>query len=48
MYHWESFTYPYIATAIVKGKWNTEGYAKQLELIFDEYSINPATRGVNA
>jgi hypothetical protein len=48
MFHWESLTYPYFATAIVKGKWNTEDYAKQLELIFDEYSIDPTMRGVNA
>lgn len=48
MYHWESFTYPYVATAIVKGKWNTEDYASQLRVIFNEYSIDPTVRGVNA
>jgi len=47
MYHWESFTYPYVATAIVKGKWNTEDYASQLGAIFNEYSIDPTVRGTN-
>lgn len=30
--HWDSAIYPYIATAIVKGKWNNE-YAKELNII---------------
>tara|TARA_R110001583_G_scaffold192758_1_gene359709 strand:+ start:3209 stop:3931 length:723 start_codon:yes stop_codon:yes gene_type:complete len=48
MFHWESFTYPYVATAIVKGEWNTEGYAAELATIFEKYSIDPSIRGVNA
>jgi hypothetical protein len=47
MFHWESLTYPYIATAIVKGKWNTEGYANELGYIFEEYSIDSSSRGTN-
>tara|TARA_R110002020_G_scaffold25138_2_gene81922 strand:+ start:1875 stop:2546 length:672 start_codon:yes stop_codon:yes gene_type:complete len=29
--HWDSYTYPYIATAVVKGKWNTKEYSKELK-----------------
>ena len=46
-FHWESFTYPYISTAIVKGKWNTEEYASELATVFEEYSIDPSIRGIN-
>jgi hypothetical protein len=29
--HWDSYTYPYVATAVVKGKWNIKEYSKELK-----------------
>lgn len=44
-YHYDNKIYPYIATAIVKGKWNTSEYSSELEKIFNKYLINPKLRG---
>ena len=44
-YHWDSRIYPYFATAIVKGKWNIEGYPSRLPAILDSYNIDTKTRG---
>lgn len=38
--HYNSYTYPYIATAKVKGKWNMQEYAKEIEKIKLDYNIN--------
>ena len=46
IYHYDSFVYPYIATAINKGKWNLTEYQKELNSIFEEYVINPFDRGI--
>jgi hypothetical protein len=46
-YHYDSFVYPYIATAINKGKWNLNEYTKELNPIFEEYNINPFERGMS-
>lgn len=43
--HWDNDVYPYIATAIVKGKWNTSEYGPELRPLFTEYEINPIVRG---
>jgi len=45
MLHWDSVTYPYIATAIYKGKWVTSQYPDELKVLFSEYGIDPAVRG---
>ena len=45
--HWDSKVYPYVATAVVKGKWNTKEYPKELEDISVEYNIDYKTRGTN-
>lgn len=45
MFHWNSNLYPYICTAINKGKWNTSEYGEELTKIFKEYSIDPSVRG---
>jgi hypothetical protein len=45
MFHWDSNVYPYICTAISKGKWNTSEYGKELTEIFKECSIDPSVRG---
>ena len=45
MFHWDSDAYPYICTAINKGKWNTSEYGKELLELFSTYSIDPSIRG---
>jgi len=45
MFHYDSSVYPYVATAIVKGKWNMSQYPKQLEEILKENKINVNDRG---
>ena len=44
--HHNSWIYPYIATAVVKGKWNVAEYQKELDVLFNEYNINPFERGI--
>lgn len=39
--HYDSSVYPYIATAVVKGKWNYKEYEKELVTIFKENSYQP-------
>lgn len=43
-YHWDSLVYPYVATAVVKGKWNSE-YKKELVPLMQEYQIDANKRG---
>lgn len=46
IYHYDSIVFPYIATAINKGKWNMSEYSKELDKIFYEYGIVPFERGI--
>ena len=46
-YHYDSTIYPFIATAIVKGKWNTMEYVKELTELSAEFNINLDLRGTN-
>ena len=46
IYHCDSIIFPYIATAINKGKWNMSEYSKELDKLFGEYNINPFERGI--
>jgi len=43
--HHDSNVFPYVATAIVRGKWNTLEYPKEMKVLFDRYNIDPSTRG---
>ena len=43
--HWASDIYPYIATAVVKGKWNFKEYKTYLEPMLAEYGLNFNIRG---
>jgi hypothetical protein len=43
--HYDSELYPYIATALVKGKWNLSEYNKELMPLIDQYNINLKIRG---
>ena len=45
MFHWDSNTYPYIATAIVKGKWNISEYEKEMTPLLEQYNIIKEDRG---
>lgn len=46
IYHNDSFIFPYISTAINKGKWNLTEYETELGKLFNEYNINPFDRGI--
>ena len=46
VYHYDSLVFPYIATAIIKGKWNYGEYPKELDELFNEYGIIPFERGI--
>lgn len=45
MFHWDSTAYPYIATAVHKGKWVTSEYPNELDCIFSNYNIDYSIRG---
>ena len=47
IYHNDSYVFPYIATAINKGKWNYNEYEKELNTLFNTYNINPFDRGIS-
>jgi hypothetical protein len=42
--HFDSVVYPYIATAVVLGKWNYSEYPMEMELLFREFDINRRRR----
>tara|TARA_R110000744_G_scaffold294066_1_gene404343 strand:- start:2030 stop:2710 length:681 start_codon:yes stop_codon:yes gene_type:complete len=46
IHHCDSIVFPYIATAINKGKWNMSEYNNELNELFGEYNINPFERGI--
>lgn len=43
--HFDSTVYPYVATALVRGKWNLLEYEKELGPILSEYNIDYTKRG---
>lgn len=43
--HFDTRVFPYIATAIVKGKWNVSEYPDELKAIFKEYKVDSNRRG---
>jgi len=46
MHHYDSSIVPYIASAIVKGKWNISEYCNELSPLLEKYNINIDERGV--
>ena len=44
MAHWDSNVFPYIATALVKGKWNIGEYPDELEFLLAAYGIDISDR----
>tara|TARA_B100001758_G_C18386858_1_gene600643 strand:- start:137 stop:847 length:711 start_codon:yes stop_codon:yes gene_type:complete len=45
LHHHDSGIYPYIATAVVKGKWNITEYPEEMRLVSAEYNIDFNKRG---
>lgn len=43
--HFDSNIYPYIATALVRGKWNISEYKDELPMLLYQYNINQNKRG---
>lgn len=43
--HFDSNVFPYIATAVVRGKWNVGEYPSELKDLFKEYKISFSKRG---
>lgn len=46
LHHFDNDVYPYIATAIVKGKWNLGEYREELGSLLEKHGIDAAVRGV--
>ena len=46
LHHYDSDAYPYVATAIVKGKWNISDYGTELGEILLENNVNISIRGI--
>jgi len=44
-HHYDSIVWPFIATALVQGKWNMAEYPRELGNLLSEYSIDPDIRG---
>jgi hypothetical protein len=44
-HHYDSIVFPYITTALVKGKWNTSEYPNELIPLIEEYDIDINKRG---
>lgn len=45
LHHFDNDVYPYVATAIVKGKWNLGEYREELGNLLAVHGIDPAMRG---
>ena len=44
--HYNSVIYPYMATAILRGKWNYSEYGDKLKSLISEYKIDKNIRGI--
>jgi len=44
--HFDSSVYPYIATALVRGKWNMSEYGNELSIPINEHGIDVNIRGI--
>ena len=43
--HFDSKVFPYIATALIKGKWNTMEYGPEIQKLSEDYNIDLNQRG---
>jgi hypothetical protein len=46
--HKDSLIFPYMATAVTKGKWNISEYREEILNMFEEYNLDKKVRGTNA
>jgi hypothetical protein len=44
--HYDTLVYPYVATALVRGKWNMSEYGNELSRLTEKYKININNRGI--
>jgi len=44
IFHYDNSVYPYIATALNKGRWNLTEYKNEMEKLFKKYKISPDKR----
>jgi hypothetical protein len=44
IFHYDNSVYPYIATALNKGRWNLKEYKNEIEKLFKKYRISPDDR----
>jgi hypothetical protein len=45
-FHYDSLVWPYVCTAINRGKWNIDQYPQTMKEMFETYSIDPNVRGI--
>lgn len=45
-FHYDSIVYPYVCTAINRGKWNVDQYPEVMSHMFKTYEVNPSVRGI--
>jgi hypothetical protein len=45
-FHYHSSVYPYVCTAINRGKWNVDQYPEVMKEMFKKYSVDPNIRGI--
>lgn len=45
-FHYDSMVWPYVCTAINRGKWNIDQYPSTMKEMFDTYNIDPNIRGI--
>lgn len=45
LHHFDNDIYPYVATAIGKGKWNLSEYGNELRPLLHQHDIDPSVRG---
>ena len=44
--HYDSIIYPYVCTAINKGKWSVDQYPEIMKSMFAKYNVDPKIRGI--
>lgn len=45
-FHYDSSVYPYVCTAINRGKWNVDQYPEVMKSMFKKYWVDPNIRGI--
>lgn len=46
IYHYDNNIFPFMSSAITKGRWNYGEYEKELVPLLSKYNINPLDRGI--